>query len=169
MKGSADTWQWVWLVAVVVFAVLEIITPFLFFMISFAVGAALAAVVAFLDGSLVVQWLAFLVGSSAALGVLVPIGRRLAQAHGDDDHEGALRWVGRLATVVDPIPGGANATGLVRLERTQWRAECHRDGEIPAGTTVRVLSVKGTRLVVVPTVSGNDRSSQPADSPKEAS
>src|SRR5574341_1611746 len=141
MDGSADTWQWVWLIAVIVFAVLEIITPFLFFMISFAVGAAFAAVLAFLDRGLVAQWLAFIVGSGASLAVLVPVGRRLATSHSDDDHEGALRWVGRLATVVEPIPGGANATGLVRLERTQWRAECHRDGEIPAGTTVRVLSV----------------------------
>jgi membrane protein implicated in regulation of membrane protease activity len=158
MDGSADTWQWVWLVAVVVFVVLEIITPFLFFMISFAIGAALSALAAFFDASVVVQWLTFIAGSGAALAVLAPIGRRLARAHGDDDHEGALRWAGRLATVVEPIPGGANATGLVRLERTKWRAECHRDGEIPAGTTVRVLSVKGTRLVVVPTVSGNARS-----------
>jgi len=158
MDASADTWQWVWLVAVVAFVVLEIITPFLFFMISFAIGAAVAAVAAFLDVALAVQWLAFILGSATALAVLAPIGRRLALAHGDDDHEGALRWVGRLATVVEPIPGGANETGLVRLERTRWRAECPRDGEIPAGTTVRVLSVKGTRLVVVPTVSGNSRS-----------
>ncbi len=155
MDGSADSWQWVWLVAVVAFVLLEIFTPVLFFAISFAIGAALAAIAAFVDAPVFVQWLLFLGGSGAALAVLVPIGQRIARTHGDDDHEGALRWVGRLATVVEVIPGGANATGLVRLERTQWRAECPRDGELPPGTTVRVLSVKGTRLVVVPTVSGN--------------
>jgi membrane protein implicated in regulation of membrane protease activity len=157
MDGAADSWQWVWLVAVVAFVLLEIFTPFLFFMVSFAIGAAIAAIAAFLDAAVAVQWLLFIGGSGGALALLVPIGQRMARAHGDDDHEGALRWVGRLATVVEVIPGGPNATGLVRLERTQWRAECPRDGEVPPGTTVRVLSVKGTRLVVVPTVSGNTR------------
>ncbi len=157
MDGSADSWQWVWLAAVVGFVLLEIFTPFLFFMVSFAIGAALAALAAFLDATAAGQWLVFVGGTGAALAMLVPIGQRMARAHGDDDHEGALRWVGRLATVVDAIPGGANATGLVRLERTRWRAECPREGELPPGTTVRVLSVKGTRLVVVPTVSGNTR------------
>jgi membrane protein implicated in regulation of membrane protease activity len=158
---DADGWQWVWLGAVVVFCVLEIFTPFLFFMISFAIGAALAAVGAFLDAALFVQWALFAGGTAVALAVLVPIGLRMTRAHGDDDHEGALRWVGRLATVIETIPGGPNATGLVRLERAQWRAESPRDGEIPVGTTVRVLSVKGTRLVVVPSL-GSTWSELPA-------
>jgi membrane protein implicated in regulation of membrane protease activity len=155
MDAGSDAWQWFWLAAVVNLAQSEIITPFLFFMISFALGAALAAVAAFLGAALVVQWTLFVVGSGVSLGLLAPLGRRMAREASDDDHEGAMRWVGRLAVVIEPIPGGASATGLVRLERTRWRAESPRGVEIPEGTTVRVLSVKGTRLIVVPSIAGN--------------
>ena len=39
---EAGDWVWVWIGAAVAFAVAELVTPFLFFMISFAVGAAAA-------------------------------------------------------------------------------------------------------------------------------
>jgi membrane protein implicated in regulation of membrane protease activity len=152
---DSGTWQWVWLGAVLVFLIGELFTIGLFFLISFAIGAALAAVAAFLGFGLVVQWLLFLGGSVASLAVLVPIGRRAdARSHGDASGEGALRWVGRLAEVVEEIPAGHQNTGVVRVERSTWRAETSRSVAIPVGTTVRVLEVKGTRLVVTPTVGG---------------
>jgi membrane protein implicated in regulation of membrane protease activity len=150
---DAGTWQWVWLGAVIVFAVCELFTIGLFFMVSFAIGATLAAVLAFLDFGLAVQWVAFIVGSAASLAVLVPFGRRAdARAEGDSRGEGALRWVGRLGEVVEEIPAGHHNTGVVRVERTTWRAETGRSVPIPVGTTVRVVEVRGTRLVVTPTV-----------------
>jgi membrane protein implicated in regulation of membrane protease activity len=148
---DAESWLWVWLAAAVLLALAELFTPFLFFMISFAFGAALAALAAFLDAGLAVQWVLFIVGSSAALLVLVPIGRRMARAEADTEPEGAHRWIGRTAVVLEAIPGGPHATGLVRLERAEWRAEAPGTAEIEAGQTVRVVEVKGTRLIVVPT------------------
>jgi len=41
--NSPETWRWIWLVAVVLFALAEVFTPVLFFMLSFALGAAAAA------------------------------------------------------------------------------------------------------------------------------
>lgn len=148
---DAETWLWVWLAAAVLLALAELFTPFLFFMISFAFGAALAALAALLDATLVLQWALFILGSGAALLVLVPIGRRMANAEPDTEPEGAHRWVGRTGVVLQAIPGGPHATGLVRLERAEWRAEAPGDSEIEAGQTVRVVEVKGTRLIVVPT------------------
>ena len=122
MEGSADTWHWVWLVAAVLFAVLEIFTPFLFFMISFAFGAAVAALARVPRRR-----------TRGPVGGVPRRQRRRAPAswsrsdaawrrRTDDDAEGALRWVGRTAGRLSPIPGGPHATGLVRLERAQWRA-----------------------------------------------
>lgn len=147
---EASDWLWVWIGAAVVFGFLELITPFLFFMISFAAGALLTAVAAALDASVALQWGVFLVGSAAALLVLVPVGRRLATAESDEAHEGAARQIGRVAVVLEEIPGGSRDTGLVRLERQQWRAETDADGPISPGAQVDVISVRGTRLVVAP-------------------
>ena len=147
---SDSDWLWIWIGAAVGLAFLELVTPFLFFMISFAAGAALAAVAALLDASVALQWGVFVLGSAAALLVLVPIGRRLAASESDEAHEGATRQVGRVAVVLEDIPAGTHDTGLVRLERQQWSAETDDDVAIAKGTEVEVIAVRGTRLVVAP-------------------
>ena len=40
--NSPETWRWIWLIAVVGFALAEVFTPVLFFMGSFAIGATAA-------------------------------------------------------------------------------------------------------------------------------
>jgi membrane protein implicated in regulation of membrane protease activity len=149
---DAGDWVWIWLGVAVAFGFLELVTPILFFMISFAAGAALAAVAAVLDVGVGVQWGIFLLGSLGALAVLGPVGRRLAHAapEGDEIPEGSGRWVGRTAVVLEEIPAGPHATGLVRLERGKWRAETDADAGIPVNAEVEVIAVRGTRLVVAP-------------------
>jgi membrane protein implicated in regulation of membrane protease activity len=82
--------------------------------------------------------------------VVVPIGRRMARAGGDDDQQGATRQVGRVALVLRDIPADGHDSGLVRLERAEWRAETDAAHPITAGQQVEVISVRGTRLVVAP-------------------
>lgn len=145
-----ETWRWIWLGAAVALAIGELAVPGTFFLVSFAVGAGAAALVAFLDGGLVLQWVCFVAVSAAALALLVPLGRRLARHDGDEAQEGSTRWIGRIAVVLEEIPGEAHATGRVRVERDEWRAETDSDDPIPLGTEVEVLAVRGTRLVVTP-------------------
>jgi membrane protein implicated in regulation of membrane protease activity len=45
-----ETWRWIWLGAAVALAIGELAVPGTFFLVSFAVGAGAAALVAFLDG-----------------------------------------------------------------------------------------------------------------------
>lgn len=144
--NDAETWRWIWLAAMVVFAVSEIGVPGTFFMLSFAIGAAVASVLAFTGAAVGIQWLVFVAATAAALAALVPVGRRLNQ--GSSARVGATRWAGHRAVVLRDIPGGAHATGLVRIEREEWRAESSDGAAIPAGTTVRVERVDGTRLIV---------------------
>jgi membrane protein implicated in regulation of membrane protease activity len=56
--------------------------------------------------------------------------------------------------VLSEIPAGVHATGLVRVEREEWRAESVDGSAIPAGTAVEVLRVDGTRLIVGPPEGG---------------
>jgi membrane protein implicated in regulation of membrane protease activity len=146
---DADTWRWIWLAAAVAFAIGEIAAPGTFFLLSFAAGAAVACVLAFADVAVGWQWLVFVVATAVALAGLVPMGRRLDRAS-TGGAVGATRFAGQRAVVLESIPGAAHATGLVRLEREQWRAESAHGREIPAGTTVTVVRVDGTRLIVVP-------------------
>jgi membrane protein implicated in regulation of membrane protease activity len=147
---DAEVWRWIWLAATLLLAAGELAVPGTFFLLSFAAGAAIATAVAFLDGSLLLQWVCFLIGSGVGLALLVPLGHRLASADTDEAIEGAGRWVGRVGEVLEEIPGGPHATGRVRVERDIWRAETDEDHAINAGDRVEVIAVRGTRLVVVP-------------------
>jgi membrane protein implicated in regulation of membrane protease activity len=147
-----NDWLWVWVGAITFFAVLELLLPMLFVAASFSAGASLAAGVAALDGSVVLQWIAFLVVSFGLLMILAPLGRRIALSRDPDAAapEGATRWVGRTAVVLKKIPPGPDETGLVRLERAKWRAQSEGPVTIPVGAEVEVRDVRGTRLVVTP-------------------
>jgi membrane protein implicated in regulation of membrane protease activity len=93
------------------------------------------------------EWAAFVVVSATALAALVPIGRRINSRPGPD-RVGATRLNGRRAVVLQEIPPGPHATGRVRVEREEWRAESIDGASIDEGKTVVVLRVDGTRLIV---------------------
>ena len=140
-------WRWVWLVAVGVFAVGEIAIAGSFFLAPFALGALVAAVVAFAGGSVALQWVVFVVGSALAALSLVPLRRRLDRAE-PQDGIGSRRLLGQQAEVLATIPPGPTATGMVRLGREEWRAESVDGSPIAIGSVVRVVDVRGTSVVV---------------------
>jgi membrane protein implicated in regulation of membrane protease activity len=149
LDGSPETWRWIWLAAAVVFAVGEIAVAGTFFLAPFAIGAAVGAAAAFAGAGIGIEWLLFVAVSAAAAAILIPLGRRLDRS--TTRHAiGANRWVGRQAIVLRDIPAGHGESGLVRLEREEWRAESLMGARIRAGSTVLVSRVDGTRLVVVP-------------------
>jgi membrane protein implicated in regulation of membrane protease activity len=143
---SPDEWRWVWIIATAVFAVGEMATPGSFFLAPFAIGAFVAAILAFADVSVTIEWTVFLIVSIAALAALRPVARRLDRA-AVDHGIGSRRLVGTRATVLKAIPGDAEL-GLVRLEREEWRAQSTDGTPIPVGATVRVADVQGTRVLV---------------------
>lgn len=147
--SSPDTWRWVFLVLAVGFTLGEIAVAGTFFLLPFAAGAAVASLAGFLGGPVGLLWLLFLVVSAVSSSVLWPLRRRL-DSRNPRAEVGASRWVGRQAYVLRDIPGTAGDTGLVRLDREEWRAESLVGVPIPAGSTVLVSRVDGTRLVVLP-------------------
>ncbi len=147
--GSPETWRWIWLIAAVAFTVGEIAVAGSFFLLPFGAGALAGAVIALLGGSVALEWLGFVGVSAASSAVLWPLGRRLDRR--TPTHAiGANRWVGRQGYVLRDIPGDPGGTGLIRLDREEWRAESLMGLPIRAGATVLVSRVAGTRLIVVP-------------------
>lgn len=147
--GSAETWRWIWLAVAVGFLVGEIAVAGSFFLLPFGIGGAAAAGAAFMGSSVAVSWAVFVVVSAVASAALRPLARRL-DASSQPTATGVNRWVGQQGTVLADIPAGHGATGLIRLEREEWRAQSLSEQPIAAGTTVTVRRVDGTRLVVEP-------------------
>ncbi|HHC09273.1 MAG TPA: hypothetical protein ENK55_11240 [Actinobacteria bacterium] len=140
-----ESWQWIWIGAAAVLAIGEMLTAG-FFLLPFAVGAAAAGILAFLGVGPVVQLLTFIVVSVLFLVVLQRYARKDdAQVRVD---AGAGRYVGSIALVLEPVD--RHRGGLVRLGTEEWRATTDQPITIPADAEVRVVEVRGTRLVVEP-------------------
>jgi membrane protein implicated in regulation of membrane protease activity len=156
-----EQWRWIWLAVAFVFAVGEMATPGSFFLFPFAVGALVAAVLAFADVGLTAEWIAFVAVSVGAVAAFRPLARRLDLA-GDDHGVGARRLIGQTGTVLREIPGGSEL-GLVRVDREEWRAESFDGSLIASGSAVKVADIQGTRVIVAPAGQITPRS-QGADS-----
>lgn len=137
-----ETWRWIWVGATLFLGFAEIVTAG-FFLLPFAVGALVAAVLAFVGVDPSVQLGVFILVSVVALFVLQRFVRR-----GDETQPsvGANRFIGQRALVVEEVDR-TTGVGRVRMETEVWRATTE-DDPIPAGTEVRVVDVRGTRLVV---------------------
>jgi len=147
--GDPELWRWIWLGTVVVFVLGEAATAGTFFLLPFGIGAAAAAMLAFAGLGVGLEWLAFVAVSAASVAALRPLAKRL-DAGTPVLGVGAKRWQGETAVVLQDIPAGTAATGLVRVGREEWRAESVDGSAIAVGTVVRVVDVIGTRLRVWP-------------------
>ena len=143
-----EQWRWIWLGAAVLFGIGEMATPGAFFLAPFAVGAGVAAILAFAGVSLTWEWVAFVVISVVAFAALRPVARRLDRDHGSDGI-GSRRLIGRSGTVLEAI--GSDSPGLVRVDAEEWRAESADGSPIAPGELVRIAEVTGTRVVVTHT------------------
>ena len=141
-----DQWAWLWVGAAVLLGIGELLTAG-FFLLPFAVGAAGAAILAFLGVPFGLQLVTFVVISVVFLAILQRFAKE-EQSNGTEP-AGAGRFHGKTAIVLEPVDRFAG-TGSVRLETEQWRATTDLDEEIPVGEEVLILEVRGTRLVVEP-------------------
>ncbi len=139
-----ETWRWVWTIFALFMGIGEMFTAG-FFLLPFATGAAAAAILAWLNVSLIAQWLVFFGVSAFAFAFLRRyIGR---QDDGDQPSIGANRWVGAEGVVLEAVDPTSGA-GMVRVLNEEWRAMSMSRIEI--GTRVIVVDVRGTRLMVEP-------------------
>ncbi len=138
-----ELWRWVWVITALVMGLGEIFTAG-FFLLPFAIGAALAAMAAWLDFHGGVQWLLFFGGTAVSLLILRRFMGR--QDRPDDLPVGANRYIGMSGRVIEAIDIVEN-TGRVRVESDEWRAVAET-GPIEEGSVVRVTALRGTKLLV---------------------
>lgn len=142
-----DTWRWIWLGAAVLFGTGEIFTMGLF-LLPFAIGALVAAVLAFVGVAVGLQLLAFAAVSIGVFLAFRPLAHRL-DLSSSDHGVGAKRLVGASGVVLQEI--SKSGGGMVRLGTEEWRAVSIDDATIASGRSVTVREIQGTRAVVEPT------------------
>jgi inner membrane protein len=140
-----EVWRWLWTVFAVVMAIGEIFTAG-FFLLPFAIGAGVAAIMAWANAAVLAQWLVFFGVSVVSLAYMRRFIARQDEA--DQPKVGANRWVGEIGQVLEKIDPKTDG-GMVRILQEQWRAMA--DQPIEEGSRVVVTEVRGTRLVVEPT------------------
>jgi membrane protein implicated in regulation of membrane protease activity len=141
--------DWIlWLVAAAAFGVGEMHTGG-FYLLPFAVGAALAALLSLLGVGLLLSAVAFFVVSLLVIAALRPVAHRHRRLP-PPIRTGAAALVGRRAMVLERIVND-EGVGCVRIEGGEvWTARSFDDEVIEAGQRVEVVDIKGATALVMP-------------------
>ncbi|MXW42157.1 MAG: NfeD family protein [Acidimicrobiia bacterium] len=151
-----EVWRWIWTFLAVTFALAEVFTA-AFFLLPFAIGAAAAAVLGWLDVGILWQWLAFFVLSALSFVYLRRFVRRQNQV--EQPRVGAFRLIDAQGKVIERVDNDA-MTGMVQISGEQWRAVASEIIEVDS--KVQVAQIDGTRLVVQPVTSTNPSKINPS-------
>ena len=147
---SIDLPVWLWLIALVIFGVVEAATAGLV-CIWFAMGAMVALLAALLGTGVVEQVVVFAVVSAVALAATRPLVRRMTA--GKAVATNADRVLGAAAKVTETIDN-ENSAGAVYVDGKTWTALSADGSVIPAGEQVEVTSIEGVKLLVIPVKEG---------------
>ena len=145
-----DFMIWLWLGAIVLFGVAELITEGMV-SIWFLAGAAAAlfSCIANLSlgglGTTGTQVLVFAVVSAAALAASRPLVRKIMNKPGVPAN--LDRIVGAVARVTESIDN-ERASGAVYVDGKTWSARSAEGDVIPAGARVKIQRIEGVKLLV---------------------
>ena len=152
-----NAWPWIWLGTAVVFAIVELtLVGGSFIILPWALSAFIAAILAFYDVSIEVQWAVFVFGGAAMFAFLYRWAQRFMRENTMAPGVGANRLVGQTAIITTPVlPDDTHRAGRVSIDGEVWGvAESEHAFEV--GSKVRVVAMKGTRVVVAPIDSSSD-------------
>ncbi|HMD57008.1 MAG TPA: NfeD family protein [Solirubrobacteraceae bacterium] len=141
--------EWIlWLVAACALGLGELHTGG-FYLLPFALGAALAAVVSLLGAGLLLSGAAFVATSGIVVLTLRPVARRHRRLP-PAIRTGAAALVGRRAMVLERIAND-EGVGCVRIDGGEvWTARSFDDDDvIEAGERVDVVEIRGATALVM--------------------
>ncbi len=148
-KGGDDvsTEAIFWLVAMVIFLVVEMATVSLV-SVWFVGGSLAAFLVSFVAHEPWIEVLVFLGVSLVLLFLVRPMAAKFSVNKKDQIHSGAQALVGKRAVVTENIDN-LHATGEVQINGQYWGAKTENDDiTISKDKVVTVTSVEGVRLIV---------------------
>lgn len=133
---SANIWQ-LWTVVAVLCLIAELSTGG-FFVLCFAIGAAVAAVFS-IFGGMYLQLAVFVVVSVACIFLVRPFALKYLHFGKDIAVSNADAIIGRIGKVSQPIPLGGY--GRVAIDGDDWKAQSSSaNADIPMGASVKVVA-----------------------------
>ncbi len=134
-----------WLVVVIVFLTVEVLTVTLT-SIWFAAGGLIALFVAMLGGDFAIQMIAFLIGSFGMFFATKPWADKVINAKKTSTN--ADRAVGEEVRVLERI-SNLDQTGRVVVHGQDWMARTEDDNiKIEQGELVRIIRISGVKVIV---------------------
>ena len=134
----------IWLVAIVVFGVMEATTVNLV-SVWFAGGAIGAFFAALFGGNIYVQFVVFLIISVGLLLSLRPVMKhKILGKHTPTNADKIIGKVGIVTHKIDTQQG----EGAVKVDGLIWTARTQDNAVIAVGSPVRILEIKGVKIYV---------------------
>jgi len=141
----AENWWALWLTVFLVFAVVEMLTLDLFF-IMLGGGALAGLVAAFAGADFWLQIVVFSVVSLLMIGFVRPVALKHLRSSPSDQRSNVERLIGEAALVIEPVSASG---GLVKIGGDIWSARSEA-GLLTAGQHAVVRAIDGATAVVVP-------------------
>ena len=140
-------WQ-IWLIIAGILLVGEIVTTgFLIFW--FSLGALLAMVVSFFTTNIIIQTAVFVLSSAILIFATKPFIKKFAK-NDNSIKTNAFSIIGKKAIVIEDIQS-TDTKGQIKINGEVWSAVSSDENiDIPKGTQVEILDIKGVKTVVVP-------------------
>jgi membrane protein implicated in regulation of membrane protease activity len=135
----------IWLIAAVLLAVGELVTPGMFFLAPVALAAVGAAVTAGVGDGVILQLVVFIAVSLASLAFLRPIARRHIRVPALT-RTGTAALVGTRALVLQRVDANG---GRVRIGGEEWSARAFFEEQtLEPGARVEVAKIEGATALV---------------------
>lgn len=122
-------------IAGIVFLILEIVVPTVFFL-NLAVAGFLTAILSLIIPDMVTLVLAFVVFSLLSILLIRPL--ILKRKNSSDDYKTGIegKYIGKIARVIEPVN---KFKGAITIYDERWEARYDGDEELPAGTEIRIV------------------------------
>ena len=138
-------WQ-IWLIIAGVCLIAEIITSgFLVFWLS--IGSLISMIVSLFTDNIFIQTAVFVISSAILIFATKPFVKKFAKTKNVKTN--AFSIIGQNGIVTKDIDS-INSKGQVKIDGETWSAIGKDDMDIPKGTEIEVLEIKGVKAVVAP-------------------
>jgi len=146
MHVFADNMVYFWIVVALVFLLMEMGSPGLFFFISFFCGGVSAAGATCLLSSFIAQTVIFFCGTVLALGVLRYFVVPMLEKNRPHERTNVYALQGKRGFVTKSI--NVHSSGMVKVQGELWFARSVSGDVIEEGATVEVVDVRGAHVIV---------------------
>ena len=134
----------IWLIAVVVFLILEAVT-YQLISIWFVFGAAAGLISSFVTDNFYIEMAVFLAVSILMLAILRPLSLRLVKKQ--DFKSNVEGLIGKTILITQEV-NNLHSSGQGKVNGMYWTVRSEDDKQIPEGELARIVRIEGVKLIV---------------------